>query len=43
VFKEIFPTFKYQNTTTAEIKKKIIESLKAKDSHGYDEISAKII
>ena len=38
----MFPNFKYQNTTTAEIEK-IIESLKAKDSRGYDEISAKII
>jgi len=41
-FKEIFPTIKYQNTTTAEIEE-IIESLKAKDSHGYDEISVKIL
>jgi hypothetical protein len=40
-FKELFPTIKYQNTTTAETAK-INESLKAKDSHGYDEISVKI-
>ena len=40
-FKEPFPAVKYQNTSTAEIGK-IIESLKAKDSHGYDEISVKI-
>jgi hypothetical protein len=42
VFKEPFPAIKYQNTSTAEIKK-IIESLKAKDSDGYDEISVKIL
>ena len=42
MFKEPFPTVKYQNTSTAEIEK-VIESLKAKDSHGYDEISVKIL
>ena len=36
--KEPFPTIEYQNTTTAEIEKNN-ESLKAKDSHGYDDIS----
>ena len=41
-FKEPFPTIKYQNTSTSEIEK-IIESLKVKDSHGYDEISVKIL
>jgi hypothetical protein len=41
-FKEPFPTIKYQNATTAETEK-IIESLKAKDSHGYGEISVKIL
>jgi hypothetical protein len=33
---------KFQNTSTAEIGK-INESLKAKDSHGYNEISVKIL
>jgi hypothetical protein len=41
-FKEPFPTIKYQNTSTTEIEK-IIESLKVKDPHGYDEISVKIL
>jgi hypothetical protein len=40
-FKEPFPTIKDENTSTAEIEK-IFESLKAKDSHGYDESSVKI-
>jgi hypothetical protein len=42
-FKELFPTIKYQYTSTTEIEKKIIESLKAKDSQGEDEISVKIL
>jgi hypothetical protein len=37
------PTIKYQNTFTAEIEKKIIKSLKAKNPHGYNEISVKIL
>jgi hypothetical protein len=41
-FKEPFPTIKYQNTPTAKIEK-IIESLKAKDSHGYNKITVKIV
>ena len=39
---KIVRTIKYQNTSTAEIKK-VIGSLKAKDSRGYDEISVKIL
>jgi len=42
VFKEPFPTIKYLNTSTVEIEK-IIQSLKAKNSHGYDKISVKIL
>jgi len=42
MFKETFPTNEYQNTTTIEIEK-IIESLKAGDSQGHDEISVKIL
>jgi len=41
-FKEPFPSIKFQSTSTAEIEK-IIESLKAKDCHGYGEISIKIL
>ena len=41
-FKQPFPNIKYQNISTAKIGK-IIESLKAKDSHGYDEISVEIL
>jgi len=41
-FKEPFPTIKYQNTTAAEIEKNT-ESLKAKNSHGYDAITVKIL
>jgi len=39
-FKELFPAIKYLNTSTTEIEK-IIESLKVKDSHGYNEIAVK--
>jgi len=41
-FREPFPTIKYQNTPTAEIGK-IIESLKAEDSHRYNEISVTLL
>jgi hypothetical protein len=41
-FTRPFPTVRYQNTSTFEIEK-IIKSLKSKNSHGYDEISVKIL
>jgi hypothetical protein len=41
-FKEPFPTVKYQSTSTVEIEKNFA-SLKAKDSHGCNEIRVKIL
>jgi hypothetical protein len=37
-----FPSIKFKNTSTKEIEK-IINSLKIKESYGYDEISTKIL
>jgi hypothetical protein len=37
-----YPRIEFRYTSTQEIDK-IIKSLKAKDSHGYDEISVKIL
>jgi hypothetical protein len=37
-FRQSFPTLKLRHTTTYEIEK-IINSLKCKNSHGYNEIS----
>jgi len=41
-FKHCHPQIKLNNTTTHEISK-IINSLKNKTSHGYDEISDKVL
>jgi hypothetical protein len=41
-FRQSFPTMKLRHTTTYEIEK-IIHSLKRKNSHGYDEISTRIL
>jgi hypothetical protein len=41
-FKFTFPNFSFRLLLTTEIKN-IIKSLKAKNSHGYDEISAKLL
>jgi Notch-like protein len=42
LFHKSFPSVKFKNTSTKEIKK-IINSLKMKESSGYDEISTKIL
>jgi hypothetical protein len=41
-FRQSFSTMKLRNTTTYETKK-IIRSLKCKNSYGYDEISSRIL
>jgi Notch-like protein len=42
VFNKLFPNIIFDNTTASEIKK-IIMSLKSKNSYGYDEISVMIL
>jgi hypothetical protein len=42
LFHKPFPSIKFNNTSTKEIEK-IINSLKIKESSGYDEISRKIL
>ena len=42
IFHAPFPSIKPQNTSTKEIEK-IIDSLKMKNSSGYDEISTKVL
>jgi hypothetical protein len=42
LFRQPFSKIKLRNTTTYEIEK-IIQSLKSKNSYGYDEISSKIL
>jgi len=42
LFHKPFPSIKFKNTSTKEIEK-IINSLKIKESSGYDEISTKIL
>jgi hypothetical protein len=42
LFHKPFPSRKFNNTSSKEIKK-IINSLKIKESSGYDEISTKIL
>jgi hypothetical protein len=42
LFHKPFPSIKFNNTSTKETEK-IINSLKTKESSGYDEISTKIL
>jgi len=42
LFHALFPSIKFQNTLTREIEK-IINSLRMKNSYGYDEISIKVL
>jgi hypothetical protein len=42
LFHKPFPNIEFKNTSTKEIEK-IINSLKIKESSGYDEISTKIL
>ena len=42
IFKNYFPKITFNYTSTKEIEK-IINSLQSKNSHGYDEISMKIL